>query len=85
MPVVLTKEEGTNRLDLLEQMRVKSEGNAPEELQQWLQVHFAAAEETKGKEEDEEKGKETGKGILDTGLAHQQLKLSVTFPGDETG
>ena len=28
--------------------------------------------------------KKRGKGILETGLAHQQLKLSVTFAGDET-
>ena len=43
MPITFTKEEGTNLLALFEQMRVKPEGNTPEELQQWLQVHFAVA------------------------------------------
>ena len=85
MPVVISDEEGTNLLAMFEQMGVKPEGNTPEELHQWLQVHFAAtAEEKKGKGEDVEKEKEKGKGILDTGLVHQQLKLSVTFAGDET-
>ena len=85
MSVTLTKEEETNLLALFEQMGVKPEGSTPDELQQWLQEHSAAAtEEKKGKEEDEGNGKEKGEGILDTGLAHQQLKLSVTFAGDET-
>ena len=74
----LTEEEGRNLGDLLRKMGLQPKGKTPDELQAWMEQSMGTATV----EQDVEKllTTETQTGV---GRTSQQVRLSVTFSGDE--
>ena len=72
--MALNQQQGKDLTTLLEAMGIEPEGENPEQLEQWVKTHLTAAKVQRA-------DLETG---ATEGLAHQQVKLSVTFAGDET-
>ena len=72
--MALNHQQGKDLTALLEAMGIEPEGENPKQLEQWVKTHLTA---TKVKKVDLETG-------ATAGLARQQVKLSVTFAGNET-